>query len=420
MTQENIPPELRALPQWVCWRYEVRNGKRTKAPIDAKSNGRLSYAKSNDRATWSDFDAARSACGLQPELAGVGFCFAPDDGLTGIDLDHVFNPDTGELKPEAAEILERFQGTYAEISPSGNGLRLFCYGKPRRSGKNVGKAKWLEVYSHPSSRYLTVTGNRWDGNAASVTDQQSALDWLHGRFMESTGSPPVGAKSKPAADPLDLDDDALLAKARNAKNGAEFERLWAGDTSGHGNNHSSADLALCNLLGFWTGNDAARMDRLFRQSGLMRPKWDEKRGESGTYGQITIAKAIESPRETHRAKTRNGNRPYSKSPSQPSQPSQAHYPVDNEENKFSKSGTDGNFEAVPAVPNRPDDPEAATQDGTLRPYFFMVKADGTVLSARAGLEERHKTVGPGLYFVPVVQEKDGKNTRPKHGEPVWR
>lgn len=309
--QDAVAADLRALAQWVCWRYEDRNGKRTKAPIDAKSNGRLSYAKSNDPATWSDFDTALAACGRHTELAGVGFCFAPDDGLTGIDLDHVFNPDTGELSPEAAEILERFQGTYAEISPSGTGLRLFCYGKPKRSGKNTGKVKWLEVYSHPSSRYLTVTGNHWDGSAADITDQQHALDWLNERFMESTGSSPVGAKHGPA-DPPNLDDAALLDKARNAKNGAEFERLWSGDTSAHGGDDSAADLALCNLLAFWTDRDSDRIDRLFRQSGLMRGKWDTRRGES-TYGAATIAKAIESTRETY-----SGRRPEPTTTARPS------------------------------------------------------------------------------------------------------
>jgi putative DNA primase/helicase len=301
--RENIPAELRALPQWVCWRYEDRNGRRTKAPIDATSNGRLSYAKSNDSETWADFDTALTACGLHPELAGVGFCFAPDDGLTGIDLDHVFNPDTGELSAEAAEILAKFKGTYAEISPSGTGLRLFCYGKPRRSGKNTGKVKWLEVYSHPSSRYLTVTGNHWSGNAASVTDQQAALDWLHTQFMASTGAdskPSVDSKPGPV-DPPNLNDAELLAKARAAKNGAEFDRLWSGDTSGHGGDHSAADLALCDLLAFWTDRDSDRIDRLFRQSGLMRPKWDTRRGES-TYGALTVAKAVASTPETYSAR----------------------------------------------------------------------------------------------------------------------
>ncbi len=412
---EFIPTELKVRAQWVCWRYEERAGKRTKAPINARSDGRLTYAKSNDPKTWAPFDTAVAACGIHPELAGVGFCFAPDDGLTGIDLDHVFNPDTGELKPEAAEILKRFQGTYAEISPSGTGLRLFCYGKPRRSGKNSGKVKWLEVYSHPSSRYLTVTGTHWPGSAATVTEQQAALDWLHGRFMESTEQGSKPATAQPAADPPNLDDAALLDKARRARNGGDFERLWRGDASGHGGDASAADLALCNILAFYTGNDPARIDRLFRQSGLMRPKWDEKRGESGTYGQMTIAKAIESTRETYRAKTRNGNRPYSKPPSQPSQPSQQAYSVDIEENNSSKSGTEGDFETVPAVPGAGETVPA----GPLRPYFFMVRADKSRLSACPGLAKRHEIDVPGLYYVPVVQEKNGKDTQSKHGDPVW-
>ena len=290
-----IPTALTDLCQWVGWRYEERDGKRTKAPIDAKSNGSLRYAKSNNPSTWASFADAQAACGRHPELAGVGFCFSPGDGLTGLDLDHVIDSDTGELKPEAAEILERFRGTYAEVSPSGTGLRLFCYGKPRRSGKNTGKVKWLEVYAHPSSRYLTVTGNAWNGNASEVTNQQDALDWLHERFMDSTESKPVDSKPGPAS-ALNLDDAALLAKARAARNGSDFDRLWSGDTSGHSGDDSAADLALCNLLAFWTDGDADRIDRLFRQSGLMRPKWNHLHGER-TYGAATIAKAIDGMRE---------------------------------------------------------------------------------------------------------------------------
>jgi hypothetical protein len=59
----------------------------------------------------------------------------------------------------------------------------------------------------------------------------------------------------------------------------------------HGGDHSRADLALCAELAIWTKKDAAWMDRLFRQSALMRPKWDEARG-THTYGQRTIGKAL--------------------------------------------------------------------------------------------------------------------------------
>src|SRR5262245_2703110 len=82
-----------------------------------------------------------------------------------------------------------------------------------------------------------------------------------------------------------LDDGALIERARRARNGARFVALWAGDVSAYGS-QSEADLALCNLLAFWTGGDAARVDRLFRVSGLYRSKWDATRGEQ-TYGQRT-------------------------------------------------------------------------------------------------------------------------------------
>lgn len=90
----------------------------------------------------------------------------------------------------------------------------------------------------------------------------------------------------------DYDDPTLLAHARLAKNGDKFIGLFDdGDLDDYDGDESSADLALCDLLAFWT-KDATRIDRLFRQSALMRPKWDEKRGKT-TYGARTIAKALE-------------------------------------------------------------------------------------------------------------------------------
>lgn len=301
---ENIPAELRNLPQFVCWHYFERNGKRTKPPVDAKSNGQILPAKSNDPATWSSFDVA-VATAQRLNLAGIGLALAENDGLTGLDLDHVFDPETGELDPLANEVLSRFAGTYTEVSPSGNGLRIWCYGKPARSGKCVGKIKWLEVYSHPSNRYLTVTGNHWPNSAGAVTDQQDALNWLHERFMqESTGTrEPSQPLASPPVESMPLDDVALVDKARQAANGAVFGALWSGDTQSQGGDHSAADLALLNLLAFWTNRDAARMDRLFRQSGLMRAKWDVvNHADGSTYGQASISKAIAGCREGYSGK----------------------------------------------------------------------------------------------------------------------
>ncbi len=81
-----------------------------------------------------------------------------------------------------------------------------------------------------------------------------------------------------------------------AKNGAKFARLWMGDTGDYDGDDSRADLALCGMLAFYCGADAERIDRLFRQSRLMREKWDDKRKQS-TYGRDTIATALEGKSE---------------------------------------------------------------------------------------------------------------------------
>ena len=89
------------------------------------------------------------------------------------------------------------------------------------------------------------------------------------------------------------DDDDLLRRAMAARNSNQFCALWHGDTTAYAGDRSRADLALCRRLAFWTSGDATRVDRLFRQSGLMRTKWDKKHYANGrTYGEATVAKVV--------------------------------------------------------------------------------------------------------------------------------
>jgi len=106
---------------------------------------------------------------------------------------------------------------------------------------------------------------------------------------------------------VNLDDDVLIDKAKAATNGKSFKQLFAGDTSAHGGDVSSADLALCNHLAFWFGGASNRIDRVFRRSGLMRDKWDSPRGSS-TYGAMTIETAIASCREYYDPAKANGRK----------------------------------------------------------------------------------------------------------------
>jgi hypothetical protein len=91
-----------------------------------------------------------------------------------------------------------------------------------------------------------------------------------------------------------VDDARLLELMFDAPNGTAVRALWDGDTRAHGKDDSAADLALCNHLAFWTSHDAARMDALFRRSGLMRRKWERQ-----YYRERTIAEAIKGTPDTY-------------------------------------------------------------------------------------------------------------------------
>ncbi len=174
----NVPAELKNLQQWVAWRAVERDGRITKMPVNA-TTGRP--AKSNDPATWTDFESAcDGAVGLG--ASGVGFCFSLDDGLVGIDLDACID-GKGKIAEWALIILSRID-CYAEISPSGRGLKIWCRGKIDKGYKKnlgekdeeIGKAPGIEVYT--SGRYFTVTGERWEGAREDIVSCQQDLDWL--------------------------------------------------------------------------------------------------------------------------------------------------------------------------------------------------------------------------------------------------
>lgn len=92
--------------------------------------------------------------------------------------------------------------------------------------------------------------------------------------------------------PDDLSDTELLEKMFDSRYGYDLRSLFAGNTSSYAS-HSEADLALVAHLAYWTNGDPYRIDNLFRQSGLMRDKWDELHGAK-TYGELTIAKVLET------------------------------------------------------------------------------------------------------------------------------
>jgi putative DNA primase/helicase len=148
-TSDNVPEELAERPQWVCWRFEERDGKRTKVPYSPITHRR---ASTTDLMSWGTFPQAVDAC--EPARCdGVGFVFSSADPFTGIDLDNCRDPKSGNIAPWAREILGRVRGGYAEVSPSGRGIHIITRGSVRNGGRRRGP---IEMYSR--DRFFTVTG----------------------------------------------------------------------------------------------------------------------------------------------------------------------------------------------------------------------------------------------------------------------
>ncbi len=202
-----VPDSLVELDQWVGWRFEPRDdGKPTKVPHQL--NG--TRASSTDSRTWCPFVDVMKAWQKTPtHFSGIGFVFSPADPFFGIDLDHCLDP-AGQLKPWAQPIMERFADTYAEISPSGLGIKIWGKGQLPSGGVAfpMGDGR-VEVYDR--ARYFTVTGKHWGGQMLEVEAHQADLDWL--LALSPHGEKKVPSKLGSGKIPKGTQHDTLVSLA---------------------------------------------------------------------------------------------------------------------------------------------------------------------------------------------------------------
>lgn len=183
---------LAAVPRWVAWQTQDRNGKPTKVPFSAAG----AMAKADSPSTWCNRIAAEERAGLLPKpygIGGVGIMLGDHDGLAigGLDLDTCMT-DAGEMEPWAAEVVERF-GTYCEVSPSGTGVKLFFAYDPTAlpSLRRVMGSEWGKQFkrhtgtNHPpaielylGNRYFAATGQQRGETAAFHSVSTDTLLWL--------------------------------------------------------------------------------------------------------------------------------------------------------------------------------------------------------------------------------------------------
>ena len=179
-----IPSELRAVPQWVAWRRDPnpKGGKEIKVPVDSTTGHNASVS---NPATWGTFSQAMTAV-HRWHLAGIGFVFTSTAPYFGIDLDDCID-DNGGFATWAWEIIESF-GTYAEISPSGHGVKLIGRGKlPDHVSAHSKVNPHIEAYDH--GRFFTITSNLLQGASDEIADCQPALDAFCATFYPTPPQP---------------------------------------------------------------------------------------------------------------------------------------------------------------------------------------------------------------------------------------
>jgi putative DNA primase/helicase len=276
-----VPEELRQARRWVTWRYQTRNGKATKVPY--QPNGKP--ASVTDPSTWVSFDEALQAATEQG--IGLGLVLGRlDDGriLTGLDLDSAIS-DAGSIEPWAADIVEAID-SYTEISPSGSGVHILAYSKRGLPGTRR-RRDGIEFYD--GSRYFTCSGQLL--SAPVIHDRTEALEELHREiFGEEEQTQPRVVEMPPAqaaatdgcgaeSTGLTPEDRSMLEAAFALPGEGELlRRMWEGDQTlwGPGRmfpSQSETDLSFTTRLMRLCEGDIQRVDRIFRHSGLMRPKW---------------------------------------------------------------------------------------------------------------------------------------------------
>lgn len=278
-------------------------------PRKVPTDPRTGYAcDPHDPSQWMTWEQA-SATGLP-----IGMVLTDADPYFLLDLDDCRDPATGEWHPEALRIAGMFPGSAMEVSVNGTGLHIMGVCDPLALGPRKHKfgtaarpGNWLEFYC--TKRFVAL-GQGMQGNIN--------LDWT------STLAALVPVSSDPAdavpfADVTDpawngpADDDELIKIILAAKGGiaasfgdtATVADLWEAradvlgrvypSTTGDAWDRSSADQALLNHLAFYAGKNTARIDRLFRRSGLMRDKWDKR----ADYRSESVSKAVRSTRNVY-------------------------------------------------------------------------------------------------------------------------
>lgn len=281
--------ELKENKQFIVWKYKADDkGNKTKVPYSAL--GTATGTNNKYRNTWTTYNKAKENIS---NYDGVGLIF--DNGICGIDI------DKRSLDDEVTKDILTMFDTYAEISPSKNGLHILFKADISKlpTIDNGTKLDYKYYQKNPhngiecyidglTNRYFTFTEDTLVDKPINDCTEQ-LLTFLDKYMLKSKWQPQKATNiSKSNSIIPDFKPDSEYLKIGLEKDKV-LKELWNSTPSGSNGNESETDLALCNKLAYWCNKDFSAIDTAFKSSPYYlakdeshKQKWDRQDYKSST------------------------------------------------------------------------------------------------------------------------------------------
>ncbi|QTB29065.1 phage/plasmid primase, P4 family [Lysinibacillus sphaericus] len=289
VVSENIPDELKQYKNWILWRAIWNEQRKQYEKVPYQVNGK-DKASVSEESTWSTFDVVIDAYehGIGD---GVGYVLTDKDPYSCIDGDDI--QDVDDLPELAQEIVKL---SYAEVSPSREGIHVWIKGFSHNSDKFKNKNIELGFELYDKKRFITFTGESL--NTLPINSGPEIESFINKIFKREEPKqqlqPPQNKEGRGKAA---LPEADIIRIARKSKKGEVISACMDGgwehyyrDQNGRPD-QSSAVMGFCNELAFFTNCDYWMMDNIFRKSALMYDKWNRPQN-STTWGDEQLQKAI--------------------------------------------------------------------------------------------------------------------------------
>lgn len=131
----------------------------------------------------------------------IGWGFVFGQGLVGIDLDDCIV--NGKPNPIAKRILDLCNGSYAELSQSKNGVKIWILGQKRNPICNV-KIAGFRVEIYDSGKWFMVTGKQLKMSSAFIRNGQEAIDYIESFMPEKKVYAPINTSVRNESKALNI------------------------------------------------------------------------------------------------------------------------------------------------------------------------------------------------------------------------